>query len=186
MCQPIRRRTAAALAAALSLPGLSLPAPAETAPETTGPIMINGGEVELPTVAPAPAHLDGVLPAIYSGWLFRDADTQAMQTDDFENPGMVFVDQGLDEWNKVEGAAGKSCAACHKGIESMAGVRAVMPRVNRDGALWSIEDYINHCRSSRMQAEALDWNGDRMKNLTAAISMQSRGMPVDVATDGAA
>lgn len=175
-------------AAATALAGvLALPALAQTAPETTDPIVINGGEVELATVSPPPAHLDGALPEIYSGWLFRDAGTQVMQTDDFENPGMVFVDQGLDEWNTTEGAAEKSCASCHEDIsDSMKGVRAAMPKVNKDGALWSVEDYINDCRVNRMQAEALDWNGDRMKNLTAAISMQSRGMPVDVAIDGPA
>lgn len=182
MTKPIRLAAAAAMACAMSLPAL-----AQTAPETTDPIVINGGEVELPTVAPAPDFLDGALPEIYSGWLFRDPETQTMQTDDFENPGMVFVDQGMDEWNKVEGAAGQSCAACHDDMaDSMKGVRAVMPKVNKDGVLWSIEDYVNDCRVNRMQADALDWNGDRMKNLTAAISMQSRGMPVNVAIGGPA
>lgn len=183
MTTSIRLAAAAtALACALSLPAL-----AQTDPESTDPIVINGGEIELPTTAPAPAHLDGVLPELYSGWLFRDPDTQVMQTDDFENPGMVFVDQGLDEWNKVEGAAGQSCASCHEDIaDSMKGVRASVPKVNGAGVLWSLEDYVNDCRVNRMQAEPLDWNGGRMRNLTAAISMQSRGMPVNVAIDGPA
>ncbi|RNF35417.1 sulfur oxidation c-type cytochrome SoxA [Paracoccus methylarcula] len=165
---------------------LSLPAMAETEPETTDPIVINGGEIELPTAVPAPDHLEGAFDQVYSGWLFRDSETQAMQLDDFENPGMIFVDQGIDDWNTIEGEAGKSCASCHEGIESMKGVRAVMPKVNAEGELWSMEDYINDCRTNRMQAEALDWNGDRMKNMTAAISVQSRGMPMDVAIDGPA
>lgn len=185
----VRISAMAAPAVALSLsllPALSLPAHAQTEPETTDPIVINGGEVELPATAPAPAHLDGVFDRIYSGWLFRDAATQAMQMDDFENPGMIFVDQGIDDWNTVEGAADKSCASCHEDIGSMKGVRAVMPRVNADGELWAMEDYINDCRVNRMQADALEWDGDRMKNLTAAISVQSRGMPMDVAIDGPA
>ncbi|MDB6176839.1 sulfur oxidation c-type cytochrome SoxA [Paracoccus sp. Z330] len=165
---------------------MSLPAMAQTAPDATDPIIINDGELQLETVASTPEHLEGVLPELYSGWLFRDSETQAMQTDDFENPGMIFVDQGIDDWNMVDGNAGKSCASCHEGIESMKGVRASMPRVNGDGQLWSMEDYINDCRVERMQAEALDWNGDRMKNMTAAISVQSRGMPMDVAIDGPA
>ncbi len=165
---------------------MSWPVAAQTVPERTDPIVINDGELQLETVAPAPAHLEGALPELYSGWLFRDPGTQAMQTDDFENPGMIFVDQGVDDWNTPDGEAGKSCASCHEGIESMAGVRAVMPKVNAEGQLWSMEDYINDCRTNRMQAEALDWNGNRMKNLTAAISVQSRGMPMDVAIDGPA
>lgn len=182
----IRVRISAMAAPVVALSLSLLPAHAQTEPETTDPIVINGGEVELPTVAPAPAHLDGVFDQVYSGWLFRDAATQSMQMDDFENPGMIFVDQGIDDWNAVEGEAGKSCASCHEDIGSMKGVRAVMPKVNADGELWAMEDYINDCRVNRMQADALEWDGDRMKNLTAAISVQSRGMPMDVAIDGPA
>lgn len=181
MTYTLRTASAVAIAAALALPAL-----AQTDPEETPPIVINGGEVELPTAVDAPAHLDGALgDKIYSGWLFRDAATQVMETDDFENPGMVFVDQGIDEWNRVEGTAEKSCASCHEGIDSMAGLRATTPKVNpKTGTLWTMEDYINDCRVNQMGAEALDWNGSRMKNLTAALAMQSRGMPVNVAIDG--
>lgn len=176
-------RTAGAFAI---LAALALPASAQTDPEETPPIVINGGEIELPTAVDAPAHLDGALgDKVYSGWLFRDPATQVMETDDFENPGMVFVDQGMDEWNRVEGSAEKSCASCHEGIDSMAGLRATTPKVNpKNGELWTMEDYINDCRVNQMGADELDWNGDRMKNLTAALSMQSRGMPVNVTIDG--
>lgn len=178
----MRLVTGAALAGLLAWPAL-----AATEPKSVEPIVINGGEVELPTSAPAPDHLKGAVDTIYSGWLFRDPETQAMQADDFENPAMIFVDQGLEEWNLVEGEAGESCASCHEDIsDSMKGLRAQMPKVNADGVLWSMEDYINDCRTNRMQAEALDWDGDRMKNLTAAISFQSRGMPMNVAIDGPA
>ncbi|SIT03326.1 sulfur oxidation c-type cytochrome SoxA [Paracoccus saliphilus] len=181
----IRPNVRAVMASALVL-ALSSPAMAQTEPEHTDPIVINGGEVEMQTAVPAPDHLEGAFDQIYSGWLFRDTETQAMQLDDFENPGLIFVDQGIDDWNTVEGEAGKSCASCHEGIESMEGLRAEVPKVNAEGELWAMEDYINDCRTNRMQAEALDWNGGRMKNLTAAISMQSRGMPMNVAIDGPA
>lgn len=181
----IRPNVRAVMASALVL-ALSSPAMAQTEPEHTDPIIINGGEVELQTAVPAPDHLEGAFDQVYSGWLFRDTETQAMQLDDFENPGLIFVDQGIDDWNTVEGEAGKSCASCHEGIESMEGLRAEVPKVNAEGELWAMEDYINDCRTNRMQAEALDWNGGRMKNLTAAISMQSRGMPMNVAIDGPA
>ena len=166
--------------------GLMQPALAQTEPENTDPIIINGGEVELATVVPAPAHLEGVFDQIYSGYLFRDAATQAMQMDDFENPGMIFVDQGIDDWNTPDGAAGKSCASCHEDISSMKGLRAETPKVTEAGALWTVEDFVNDCRENRMEAEPLDWDSNRMKNLTAALSLQSRGLPVNVATDGAA
>ncbi len=150
------------------------------------PLVINGDE-ELAIRAPTPAHLEGVFPEIMSGWLFRDESTRAMQMDDFDNPGMIFADEGMDLWNAVEGSEGKSCASCHQDIGSMAGVRAAMPRMNGAGDdLWSLENFINACRTGRMGAEAWGWNSAPMTAMTSAISLQSRGMPVDVATDGPA
>ncbi|GKY90226.1 sulfur oxidation c-type cytochrome SoxA [Sinisalibacter aestuarii] len=149
--------------------------------------LVINGEIPITIRAPAPDHLDGALPEIYSGWLYRDASTREMEMDDFENPAMPFVDAGIEAWNAVDGSEGKSCADCHGAIEEgMAGVRAVMPKVNEAGALWSMEDYINDCRVNRMGAEAYDWDKQPMKNITAAIAAQSRGMPVNVAIDGAA
>ena len=142
----------------------------------------------MPARAPAPEFLKDTFDEVLSGWLFRDPDTRAMEMDDFENPAMVFVDQGLDTWDTVEGSEGKSCASCHEDIsESMQGVRAHMPKMNTAGDdLWSLENFINDCRVNRMGAEAWSWNSDQMKNMTSAISMQSRGEPISVAVDGAA
>lgn len=151
-------------------------------------IVINGGEVVLPTRAPAPDFLKGTFDEVLSGWLYRDENTRAMEMDDFENPAMVFVDQGLDAWDAVDGTAGKSCASCHNDIaDSMKGVRAHMPKMNAAGDdLWSLENFVNDCRVNRMGAEEWGWNSAEMKNMTAAISLQSRGEPVSVAIDGPA
>lgn len=151
-------------------------------------IVINGGEVVLPTRAPAPDFLKGTFDEVLSGWLYRDENTRAMEMDDFENPAMVFVDQGLDAWDEVDGTAGKSCASCHNDIaDSMKGVRAHMPKMNAAGDdLWSLENFVNDCRVNRMGAEEWGWNSAEMKNMTAAISLQSRGEPVSVAIDGPA
>ncbi|SFI31016.1 sulfur oxidation c-type cytochrome SoxA [Albimonas pacifica] len=176
------KKTATALAALLAL-GLAGSAGAD--PSEDAELSING-EPPLITRAPAPAHLEGALPELISGWLYRDEATRAMEMDDFDNPAMVFVDQGLDSWAAVEGSAGKSCAACHGDIESLKGVRATTPKLNAAGALWSVEDFINDCRTNRMGAEAWGWSSDPMLNMTAAISVQSRGLPVAVEIDGPA
>ncbi|HWL55843.1 MAG TPA: sulfur oxidation c-type cytochrome SoxA [Paracoccus sp. (in: a-proteobacteria)] len=172
---------AAALAAILAL------SVAQADPVEDDQLVINGEE-ELATQAPAPDHLQGALgETVYSGWLFRDTETRAMQKDDFDNPMFLFVDAGLEAWDKQEGTAGKSCADCHNDIgESMRGVRAQMPKVNDKGELWSLENYVNDCRTNRMGAEAWGWNSQDMKNMTAAIGVQSRGMPVAVKIDGPA
>jgi sulfur-oxidizing protein SoxA len=148
-------------------------------------MVIDGTEITIR--APAPAHLDGALTELISGWAYRDTETRAMQLDDFDNPGMIFVDRGIDAWNAVDGTEGKSCASCHEGPESMAGLRAVTPRVDaKSGKVMNIESYINDCRTTRMGAEALNVRGAEMTDMLALISLQSRGELMNVAIDGAA
>ncbi|MEH6728524.1 MAG: sulfur oxidation c-type cytochrome SoxA [Hyphomicrobiales bacterium] len=159
----------------------SLSAMAEDLPE----LVINE-DIEMVTRTKAPAHLEN-LDEIRSGWTFRTKETQAFQMDDFDNPGMIFVDQALDTWETVDGAAGKSCATCHEGPDSMTGLRATLPKWNEDaGEVWTMEMYINDCRENRMQADAWGWKSQPMLNMNALISLQSRGMPVDVKIDGPA
>ena len=148
--------------------------------------LVVNGETEIVTQTGAPAHMEYV-DEIRSGWTFRTSETQALQMDDFDNPGMIFVDQGLDVWNTVEGSADKSCASCHEGPESLKGLRAELPKWNEDaGKVYTMEMYINDCRTERMGADAYGWDDKNMVNLTALISVQSRGMPVNVAIDGPA
>lgn len=137
--------------------------------------------------APAAAHLEN-LDEVFSGWVFRTAETQTLQMDDFDNPGMIFVDQAADQWNTVDGAAGKSCASCHEGgTAEFAGLRTVLPRWDEEaGAIQSMEDYINECRTERMQADAWKWSESKMTAMTALIGLESRGMPVNVVIDGPA
>jgi len=172
-----------AAGAALAIGAFSGAAIADPHPDAE---LIIDGELQLTTRAPAPDHLSDVFDTIKSGWLYRTDETRALQMDDFENPGMVFADRGLDRWNAKAGTEGKSCADCHGDIESMRGVRAVMPKVNKDGEIWSLENYVNDCVTTRMGDEKWGWNSDAMKDMTSLISLQSRGLPVNVAIDGAA
>lgn len=163
-----------------ALAAFALPAVADEDAE----LVING-DVEIVTKTDAPAHLDG-LSTIYSGWRFRSDETQALQMDDFDNPAMIFVDQAIDMFSEVDGEAGKSCASCHEDPETFAGLRTKMPKVNSEGVLWSMEDYIDDCRTNRMEAEAWKWSGADMQAMVALVAHQSRGMPMDVAIDGPA
>jgi len=130
---------------------------------------------------------DSPLDELFSGWVFRTEETQALQLDDFENPGMVFVDHARDTWETAEGTAGKSCADCHGDVESMAGLRAVLPRWNADkGALYTMEDYINDSVVNHMGAEKWKYTGAKMQAMVGLISLQSRGHTVAVETGGPA
>ncbi|WP_425091919.1 sulfur oxidation c-type cytochrome SoxA [Tropicimonas sp. S265A] len=172
------------LGLATALVGLSLGTVAALA-EADDKLVING-EIEMVTKTEAPAHLEN-MDVIRSGWTFRTPETQALQMDDFDNPGMVFVDQGLDSWNTAEGAAGKSCADCHGEPDTFAGLRAELPKYNEAaGEVWTMEMYVNDCRTNRMEADAWGWKAQPMLNMNALISLQSRGMPVNVQIDGPA
>ena len=152
-----------------------------------GGLVING-ELEMITEAPAADHLKGSLTTVYSGWVFRDVDTQAMQMDDFDNPGMLYVDQGEGMWNAPAGTSEKSCADCHgDASESMAGVRTVYPKWNEAaGEVRSLQMQINACRTENQGADAFKYGKDEINTMEAYISMQSRGMPMNVAIDGPA
>ncbi len=181
--QRTSKYTLAGAALGLALTGAALAEPVED----TLIIETDDGEITLVTQAPAPAHLEGVLDTIYSGWLFREDDTRNMQKDDFDNPGMVFVDRGIDTWNAAIGKNGESCAGCHQGPESMSGLRAVVPRVDAtSGNLMIMEDYINGCVTERMGQEAWGMTSGKMKDMLALISMQSRGDLQNVVIDGLA
>lgn len=170
-------RTMAAAAA------LSMLAPAVGMADPDAKLVVNG-EIEMVTETEAPEHLEG-LRTIRSGWTFRTEETQSLQMDDFDNPGMIFADQGRDAWNTVEGDAGQSCASCHDEPESMRGLRAQLPKWNEEkGEVYTAEMYVNDCRTERMGAEAWGWNSQPMRNMTALIASVSRGMTVDVAIDG--
>jgi sulfur-oxidizing protein SoxA len=116
---------------------------------------------------------------IISGYHFRSPETQALQDDDFDNPGFLWVDQGEDLWANVDGSAGKACASCHADVSSMKGVSPAYPKVDEaSGKLMSVEHKINQCRTERMDAEPLKWESDEMLALSALVRTQSRGLPV--------
>lgn len=130
-----------------------------------------------------------------SGYFYSMPETQAMQWDteandwaDFDNPGFIWVDQGAEQWDTINGEEGKSCAECHGEASSMAGVSTTYPKYNaEDGKLRALQDQITDCLVNRMKAEITKdwkWEGDLMLGMTAFVKLQSRGMPINVAIDG--
>ncbi|NRB17052.1 MAG: sulfur oxidation c-type cytochrome SoxA [Rhodobacteraceae bacterium] len=134
--------------------------------------------------ASAPAHTEN-LDEVTSGWIYRTKETRALQLDDFDNPGFVFVDKAIDLWNEVDGSEDKSCASCHENVEDFAGLRTTLPRAE-DGELVTMEDLVNECRTEQMGAEPWKYSGGKMTGMTALIGLQSRGMLMNVAIDGEA
>jgi sulfur-oxidizing protein SoxA len=144
-------------------------------------------ETEIVTRTAAPAHVSDALDEVLSGWLFRGKETRAMQADDFDNPGMIFVEQAMETWDAVDGTEGKSCSSCHNDIDSMAGVKPTYPKWDaKAGGVQTLQMQMNECRTERMGAEAWKYDKADAINMEAALSSVSRGMPVNVAIDGPA
>ncbi|WP_137699977.1 sulfur oxidation c-type cytochrome SoxA [Marimonas lutisalis] len=150
--------------------------------------LVINGEIEVTTKVEPAAHLDGALSEVMSGWHFRNDDTQAMEMDDFDNPGMLGAEAGMEIWNTAAGTEGKSCADCHGDpAESMKGVKASYPKYDeKAGTLMTVQMKMNECRTERMGAEAWKYDAGSAINVEAMIASQSRGMPVNVAIDGPA
>jgi len=77
-----------------------------------------------PVVQPPEGH---PLDEIVSGYNFRVPETQAVQDDDFENPAFLWTEQAEELWEEADGEAGKACAECHDGVESLKSVGTTYP-----------------------------------------------------------
>ena len=123
-----------------------------------------------------------------SGYTYRTDEIRAMQVDTFQNPGMLWVEEGADLWTTVDGKAGKSCSTCHgDAAASMKGVGARYPVMDEGmGKLKNVEQQINICREKNMEAAPYKWESKEMLSMASFVNHQSLGMPIDVKVDGAA
>lgn len=123
-----------------------------------------------------------------SGYTYATPETRAMQDDEFDNPGSLWVEKGAGLWTRVEGGAGKSCAGCHQdAASSMRGVGARYPVYAAElGRLVNVEQRINQCRTERMAAPALGAESEALLALTAFVKHQSLNLPVNPVIDGPA
>ena len=123
-----------------------------------------------------------------SGYTYLSAENQRLQDDDFANPGLLWVERGGELWRQVDGFPAQSCASCHgDAAESMRGVRTRYPRFDPTrGKLINLEQQINRCREHRMQTPPYSYESEAMLDLSAFVSFQSRGVPMDVSIDGPA
>jgi sulfur-oxidizing protein SoxA len=123
-----------------------------------------------------------------SGYTYAALETRAMQDDDFDNPGSIWLAKGETLWRTVDGTAGKSCSSCHDDAAvSMRGVGARYPLVDeKRGKLVNVERRINQCRVGAMGATPWPAEAEALLALTTYVKHQSLGMPVSPVIDGAA
>jgi L-cysteine S-thiosulfotransferase len=124
----------------------------------------------------------------HSGYTYLLPENQRLQDDEFANPGLLWVEQGRELWRHADGTSGASCATCHgEAVESMRGVRTRYPHFDpQRGKLINLEQQINRCREAHMQATTYPYESAALLALTTFVSFQSRGLPMDVRSDGPA
>jgi sulfur-oxidizing protein SoxA len=134
------------------------------------------------------AHAAAVGAERRSGYFWLTPETQRLQDDEFANPGMLWVEAGNALWNLSVGASGKSCASCHgNAAQSMRTVATRYPAYSRAVAhVINLEQQVNRCRTLRQRASAFVYESKDLLALTAFISYQARGLPMNVAIDGPA
>ena len=84
---------------------------------------------------------------VVSGSTFLLPETRALQDDQFENPGLLWVDRGRTLFNEPPSARAPTCASCHsETTKDLNGVAAHYPVVDTaTGKLVNIEGRINLC-----------------------------------------
>ena len=124
---------------------------------------------------------------VRSGYDFLQADTKALQDDDFANPGFLWVDKGNTLFHSAVGAA-PACSSCHDAAgQSLKGVAAHYPKVDTEsGELVNLEARINLCRVRHQDLAPLEYESDDLLGLTAYIASLSRGTPISVDVSGPA
>lgn len=117
---------------------------------------------------------------------FLSPDLRALQDDPSRHPGWLWIDTGEALWRAAPAGGRPSCQGCHGDITGMRGVATHYPQVAQTGDLLNLEGRIESCRSGHQQAPAFGYESEALLSLTAAVALQSRGLPVSVATDGPA
>ncbi|MEP7154670.1 MAG: sulfur oxidation c-type cytochrome SoxA [Betaproteobacteria bacterium] len=133
----------------------------------------------VPTQAPVP---------LKPGSAFQPADMRKLQADELANPAMLWVSQGEQLWKTTRGESRKSCADCHgNAATSMKAVATRYPRFQPSvRRMLNLEGQINYCVTERQKSAALAYESDELLALTAFVSRQSLGLPMDVKIDDGA
>jgi len=123
-----------------------------------------------------------------SGYTYATKETQSIQDDDLANPAFLWLDEGADLWNKVEGKAGKSMRTAWQVAGEYANEAGVSyPKYNAKlGKMQSLEQRINQLRTEVMGAKPYKWESKQMLSMTIYIRNMSKGKPMSVSIDGPA
>jgi sulfur-oxidizing protein SoxA len=139
--------------------------------------------VALTALSAAPA-----LPEVRSGSDFLSPEMLRQQADEARNPAFFWVEQGRDLFSRKPASDRPACSGCHaEPQQSLRGAATRYPQVDAaSGKLLSLEGRIELCRVERQGEPAFGYETVELLSMTAYVASLSRGLPVDVRTDGAA
>lgn len=119
-----------------------------------------------------------------SGRLDMGPATRAMQDDDAQNPGMLWLEGGAQAWRTPAGPGGRACADCHGSPERLRGVAARYPAWDgARGAPVTLGQRIRQCRVEHQGAAAPATESDELLGLETLVARASRGLPITPDSD---
>ena len=120
-----------------------------------------------------------------SGYEFIKQTTRDMQDDDFENPGLLTVEEGQRLFNRKPAGAGKACAECHGTDGSGLNTKSIARYPVHDGKeLVTLQKQISVCRENN-GGSSLPTDHPDLVTLETFVRNRAIGEPVNVQTDGA-
>jgi len=118
-----------------------------------------------------------------SGFEDMARETQAMQRDDTNNPGMLWVLEGEALFERPAGPDNRSCASCHHAA-ALHGTAARYPAWDTaSGAPMDLAGRIQQCRTERQNAAPMARESQGLLALTSYVAHQSRGLPIEPPSD---
>ena len=121
-----------------------------------------------------------------SGYEYIKPATRAMQDDDFENPGMLSVERGMELFNETQGSNGKACSDCHgadaQKMNPQSIARYPVYDENRGGIV-TLQKSIRYCRNN-IGSRALPTNHPDLVALETFVRNRAHGEAVNVQVDG--
>lgn len=123
---------------------------------------------------------------LVSGYHFLKPETQAMQDDEFANPGMSAVEKGRKLFHE-KGVNGKTCATCHgrNGSKFDSGRIARYPVYNEEWKKpFTLQEQINVCWTNQLDNVPFVYDCVSVVALEAFVRYQARGEKVNVDVSG--
>jgi sulfur-oxidizing protein SoxA len=125
-----------------------------------------------------------------SGFAIMESRTQAMQSDDAQNPAMLWVQAGTQLWARSSSSNAKSCASCHGATQSQVNgfarppaplqtIAAKYPAIDSLlGKPVNLSQRINLCRQRHMNLSALNSEHEDLLSLESWLGHAARSQPI--------